>query len=210
MQPRSDEEGKVGGGRRPPGALSGLSLARKTIEGVRRREQEALAELFEQCFDAVYNLAFRLTGDHAGAEDVAQNVFLKVYKAAPRIDPGRPIGPWLTAVTCNTCRERWRSRDFRLFRRARSVNGVSGQAGAVVNGQRNPEQAAEKAEHDRRIQKAIANLPESLRVVVVLHDYQGISHEEIAALTRTRHATVRKRHSRALARLRTELEDMIR
>jgi len=209
MRPKAGEEQTNGSTGRPRGGLSMLSLPRETLESVRRREKEALAELFEQCFEAVYNLAFRLTGDHTGAEDVSQDVFLKVYNAAPQIDPTRAIGPWLTAITYNACRERWRSRGYRLFSRSRSLNGTAGQRRPIVNGRRNPEKATEENERDRRIMKAVTGLPESMRVVVILHDYQGIPHEEIATLTGTRHATVRKRYSRALARLKDELKDVV-
>jgi RNA polymerase sigma factor (sigma-70 family) len=61
---------------------------------------------------------------------------------------------------------------------------------------------------EERLSMALLRLPPPLRAVVVLHDYQGLSHEEIARLTNVRHAAVRKRYSRALARLKDELKDL--
>jgi len=192
-------------GSQDPGTKAPLS--RETLEAVRRREPGALAEMFEHSFDQVYSLAYRLTGEHASAEDVAQDVFLKVHHAAPQIDPSRAIGPWLKAITYNACRERWRSRGYRMFSRARSLNGTAGKNGVLINGRRSPERAAETAERDERIMSALMKLPEPMRAVVVLHDYQGISHEEIAKMTKSGYAAVRKRYSRALARLKDELKD---
>lgn len=207
-----------GGGDKKDGDAAGASqghtdrrmqLSRETLEAVRRRESDALAETFERCFGKVYSLAYRLTGEHAAAEDVAQEVFLKLYNAAHQIDPSRDIGPWLTAITCNACRERWRSRGHRLFSRSNSLNGNVAQKDRLVNGRRNPEQSAEATERETLVMKALMKLPKDMRTVVVLHDYQGHSHEEIAELTKTGYAAVRKRYSRALARLKDELKDVL-
>ncbi len=108
-------------------AEAGARLSRETLEAVCRREPDALAVLFEHCFDAVYSLAYRLTGERTVAEDVSQEVFLKVHKAAAQLDPSRDPGPWLTAITYNACREHWRSRGHRLFSRARSLDGETNQ-----------------------------------------------------------------------------------
>ena len=64
-------------------------------------------------------------------------------------------------------------------------------------------------ERNKLVTKALMKLPEPMRVVVVLHDYQGMSHEEIARVTKTGYAAVRKRYSRALAQLREELKDAL-
>ena len=200
--------GDAGSGSKDP--VTRMPLSQEALEAARRREPDALAELFESCFSRVYSLAYRLTGEHGTAEDVAQDVFLKVHNAAHQIDPSRDIEPWLTAITYNACREHWRSRGHRLFSRSVSLNGTGGQKATPVNGRKDPELATESAEQEKLVMKALMKLPEPMRVVVVLHDYQGISHDEIARLTKTRHSAVRKRYSRALARLRNELKDFLR
>ncbi len=65
----------------------------------------------------------------------------------------------------------------------------------------NPEQALVVAEEERRLQAAIRRLPPDLRMSVLLHDFEGLSHDQIARVTRISHATARKRHSRALRAL---------
>jgi RNA polymerase sigma factor (sigma-70 family) len=184
-------------------------LPRETLEAVCRREPDALAVLFEHCFDDIYRLAYRLTGERTAAEDVSQEVFLKVHKAADQLDPSRDPGPWLAAITYNACREHWRSRGHRLFSRARSLNGEANHGRVLTNGRQDPEGATEAGEREELVTRALAKLPERMRAVVVLHDYQGMSHEEIARVTRTRHAAVRKSYSRALARLRDELKEVL-
>lgn len=187
----------------------GPRLPRETLEAVRRHEPDALAAMFEHCFDDVYSLAYRLTGEKTAAEDVSQEVFLKVHKAAAQLDPSRDPGPWLAAITYNACREHWRSRGHRLFSRARSVDGEAKERNVLVNGRRDPERTAEACEREELVTRALMKLPERMRAVVVLHDYHGMNHEEIARVTKTGHAAVRKSYSRALARMRDELKEVL-
>ena len=92
------------------------------LEAVRRRDPEALGEFFEFYFDRLYNVAYRMVGDHTQAEDILQDVFLKVHRAANQLDPARDPGPWLTTLTRNACRERWRSAGRRVDQHARSLD----------------------------------------------------------------------------------------
>lgn len=199
-------QGMSGGSK---GAEAGARLSQETLEAVCRREPDALAVMFEHCFDAVYSLAYRLTGERTAAEDVSQEVFLKVHKAAAQLDPSRDPGPWLATITYNACREHWRSRGHRLFSRASSLDGEAKQGRVLTNGRQDPERATESGEREELVTRALMKLPERMRAVVVLHDYQGMSHEEIARVTRTGHAAVRKSYSRALARLRDELKEVL-
>ncbi|HEY3216926.1 MAG TPA: RNA polymerase sigma factor [Candidatus Eisenbacteria bacterium] len=176
-------------------------LSRADREAVRKRDPEALGALFECYFDRVYALIFRLLGERTLAEDVTQEVFLKVYRAAHRMDPERDPGPWLMAIAHNACRDVWRSNAHRVRRRAVSIDEHPHLGGGLSAGTNDPERDALAGERERLIQEAILRLPEPLRVAIVLHDYQGLGHEEIAAITGVRHAAARKRYSRALAAL---------
>jgi len=69
--------------------------------------------------------------------------------------------------------------------------------------------AAEAGERGKLVMQALMKLPGRMRVIVVLHDYQGMTHDEIARVTKTGHAAVRKNYSRALARLRDELKETL-
>lgn len=179
------------------------------LEAVRQREPEALGEFFEFYFNRIYNVAYRLVGEHAQAEDVTQEVFLKIHRAAHQLDPERDPGPWLATLTRNACREQWRRKSHRTERQARSLDNGSGIKETLPTGGEGPEDETVRAERDRKVAGALLKLPETLREVVVLHDYQGLSHEEIAEVVGARSATVRKRYSRALAGLRIHLKGVI-
>ena len=176
-------------------------LTRVALEGVQARDSHALATFFEFYFDRVYGLAYRLLGDRTSAEDVTQEVFQKVYKAASQLDPTRDPGPWLTTITHNACRDFWRSKAFRLGRRSQSLEDTEGLAEVLPAPGESPEEALLREERARQVQAAILKLPEDLRSVVILHDYQGLGHEDIAAMIGTTHAATRKRYSRAMSRL---------
>jgi RNA polymerase sigma-70 factor (ECF subfamily) len=174
----------------------------RTLEAVRRRDREALGEFFEIYFDRLYNVAYRIVGEHALAEDVLQEVFLKVYRAADQLDPDRDPGPWLVTLTRNACREQWRRRRRRVDRRARSLDSGPGLRETLPAGDAGPEDATLRSERDRTVARALMKLPISLREIVVLHDYHGLTHDEIGRVVGARSATIRKRYSRALAGLR--------
>jgi RNA polymerase sigma-70 factor (ECF subfamily) len=183
-------------------------LSPETLEGVRRRDPEALSELFEACFDRIYSLAYRLLGERLAAEDVSQEVFLRVYRAADRIDPARDPGPWLATITHNVCRDHWRSRPHRLSHRTRSLDAAEDLGDSLADPSESPEAMRIRSEKEQVLLDALMRLPESLRAVVILHDYHGMDLEEVARAVGSKHAAIRKRHSRALAALRKELDGL--
>jgi RNA polymerase sigma-70 factor (ECF subfamily) len=183
--------------------------SRGELERVRVRDREALGALFDRYFGLVYGLAYRLMGERATAEDVAQEVFLKVHRAAHQLDPARDPAPWLSAITTNVCRDVWRSGAHRMARSSHPVEEDPESGPALTRGTNDPEEDALAAERERLVQDAIGRLPEVLRVPVVLHDYQGLPHQEIAAILGIHHAAARKRYSRALVTLAAMLKETL-
>jgi RNA polymerase sigma-70 factor (ECF subfamily) len=179
------------------------------LEAVRRRDPEALGEFFELYFDRLYGVAYRLVGDHARAEDVLQEVFFKVHRAADQLDPERDPGPWLATLTRNACRETWRRAGRRVDHQAHSLDHGSGLRETLSAGGADPEDATIRSERDQTVVGALMKLPVALREIVVLRDYHGLAHEEIAGVVGARAATVRKRYSRALKELRQHLKGVI-
>jgi len=176
------------------------------LERVRRRDPAALTAFFEAYFDRVFGLVYRLLGDRAMTEDVTQEVFYKAYRAADRLDPERDPMPWLVTIAHNACRDLWRSSAYRMGRRSASIDGQPG-IELALPARGNPEHDALAAERERLVQAAILELPEALRTPLLLHDYQGMSHEEIATALGIQHAAARKRYSRALAALGARLRE---
>ncbi len=179
------------------------------LHAVRQRDPEALGEFFELYFDRLYGVAFRLVGDHVQAEDVMQEVFFKVHRAADQLDPQRDPGPWLATLTRNACRERWRRAGRRADHQARSLDDESSLHDTLEAAGADPEDETLRVERGRAVVGALMKLPGVLREIVVLRDYHGMSHEEVAGVVGARVATVRKRYSRALKELRQHLKGLI-
>jgi RNA polymerase sigma-70 factor (ECF subfamily) len=174
------------------------------LRGVQRRDRESLGRFFDLVFPFVYSFAYRMTGERASAEDVTQEVFLKVHRAADRIDTGRSPYPWLAAITTNTCRDEVR----RVVRRAERPldEGVSTHADTGPT----PDEHLARKERAHLLQQALLSLDETQRSVILLRDYSGCSHEEIAKIVGATPAAVRKRYSRALDALRVHVKRLVR
>ncbi|MCE9627713.1 MAG: sigma-70 family RNA polymerase sigma factor [Candidatus Eisenbacteria bacterium] len=173
---------------------------RALLERVRLRDPEALGAFYDRYLDLVFGLAWRLLGDRTRAEDAASEVFLKVHRAADRLDPERDPAPWLTTITTNVCRDVWRSGAYRMSRRAADIDDPV-QAASLSTGRNDPEDDSLARERERLVQQALAELPEPLRTAIVLHDYQGLDHRQVAEVMHIAHDAARKRYSRALALL---------
>lgn len=184
----------------PEPAPAGAGLDRALLERVRAREPEALGVFYDHYLDLVFGLASRLLGDRTLAEDAASEVFLKVHRAADRLDTARDPAPWLVTITTNVCRDLWRSAAYRVSRRAADVSDPL-TAATLSTGRNDPEQDSLRSEREQLVQAALLELPAPLRESILLHDYQGLDHREVADTLHIAHDAARKRYSRALAAL---------
>ena len=167
---------------------------------------EALGSFFDHHFDRIFAVVHRFTGSMDAAQDITQDIFLKVRRHISRLDIEHDPAPWLYTVAVNTCRDYRRSAWWRMSRQSVPLDHDS-DAPEFSSEAPNPEQALVVAEEERRVQAAIRQLPPDLRMSVVLHDFEGLPHEQIARVTGTSHAAARKRHSRALRTLAGLLEE---
>ena len=191
-------------GPRPVPSFEGLDRA--TLARVRARDADALAAFFECYFDRVYGLVQRMLGDRAQAEDATADVFLKVARSADRLDPDRDPMPWLATIAANACRDLWRSGTERMRKSSVPLDDPALQ---LTSGRNDPEQDAIRRERENAVRDAVDALPDDLKQSVLLYDYAGLSHEDIARALGVTHDAARKRHSRALAALGKALGDRL-
>ncbi len=198
-------------GVRPAGAIPGRpwrrdggeawpDLDRDVLMRARAGEPAALGAFFDACFDRLYALAHRFTGRRESAEDILQEVFLKLRRGLGRVDLDRDLAPWLYTVTLNACRDHRRSAWWRFSRRSVDLDEAL-EGAAPTCGAGEPEQTLMRREERRRVQRAVAMLPEPFRVSILLHDFEGLPHENIARLAGISHEAARQRHVRALRAL---------
>lgn len=181
-------------------------LTHEVLEKVRQRDPDALGILFDQYFGAIYGVALMMMRDRAAAEDITQEVFLRVYKGAHQLDVNRNPKPWLMTITANLCREKWRSREGRQDKQTASLDTKPEMVSQLTNGAVGPDGKLEAKDRARLVREAMEELPENMRLVVSLH-FQELNYQEIAEILDVSEEVVRKRYSRALKKMRENFPD---
>jgi RNA polymerase sigma-70 factor, ECF subfamily len=182
---------------RPEGQPSQPSDA-ELMEWLRAGDREAFAELVDRHKDAVVGYLARLTGSRDRAEDLAQETFLRLYRSASGYVERGYLRAFLFRIATNLLRsEERRERRLRLlapFLALDREEAPSAPSGLL------------RAEVQREVAQAIALLPMSYRVPLVLHELEGWSYADIAAELSCREGTVKSRIFRGRERLRRSLE----
>lgn len=170
---------------------------REVIARVRAGDGAAERALYEAHVDRVYRLAYRMAGDDELARDFTQETFIRAFERLDSFRGEAALSTWLhaiaTSVVLNGLRKVKRARD-----RETDLGAADGVAGAG--------RAAEPDLKDR-LHRAIDDLPERYRLVFVMHDVEGYTHEEIGAALGVETGTSKAQLSRARAKLRTALSD---
>ncbi len=169
------------------------------IVRLQETDLEALGLLFERHRARVYRTALAIVHDPAAAEDILQDCFLKVYMNAKRIDPGRPLAPWLYRVTVNLSYT-WLSR--RKGQRASFDDAIEQIVGPARHA---PDRVTEQLETRQKVRSAISALNLDQRVVVVLYYLNGLGLQDIAAILDLPVGTVKSRLYYARENLRGKL-----
>lgn len=177
------------------------------VRRLRARDEQAFRELVSEHRDRVYNLTFRMLGNRAEAEDVAQEVFITVFKTIDSFREEAKFSTWLYRVAVNHCKNRIK---YLARRHDRAQDELDESAGAVVSSGPagplpRPDRAVEGAQMEKVLQEAIAALDEDHRVVVVLREVEDLSIEEICEITGLPDGTVKSRLHRARLALRKKI-----
>jgi len=147
----------------------------------------------------VYRLAYRLTGNAHDAEDLTQDVFIRVFRSLHRFQPGTFEG-WLHRITTNLFLDGARRRQKIRF------DGLAeGSDDRLASSWPNPSQQLEDADLDHDVAAALNALAPSFRAAVVLCDIEGLTYEEISEVLDLKIGTVRSRIHRGRAQLREAL-----
>jgi RNA polymerase sigma-70 factor (ECF subfamily) len=179
----------------------------ETIEALIQRclngDQAAWEAIVRQHWRKVFNVAYKFVGKHDEAEDLAQDIFLKIFKSLDTFDRRANFQTWLTSVSRNLCIDHYRS-----VRKERETIDRDVSASDLMPASPDPGPMAALEHRDRvtLLRQALAGLPETLRTAVILRDLQELSYQEIADRLRLPEGTVKSRINRG----RTELARQIR
>jgi len=171
------------------------------IGRVRGGETRMFAELVRRHEDLVYGMVVRFVGRSEDAEDIAQEVFLRAFRGLDGFKGESKFSTWLYRVTWNLCTD-WLRRNRRPDRRADSVD----EADALPDKRVDLEGGVLEEEQRVAVREALDRLDEKYRSVIVLHYYQKLSYDQIAAVLDMPAKTVETRLYRARKALRESLE----
>jgi RNA polymerase sigma-70 factor (ECF subfamily) len=170
------------------------------VDRLRAGEPQAFEELVRGYQHRVFGVAVRMLGNRAEAEDVAQEVFLRVHRSIGDFRGEAKLSTWLYSIASRLCLNRLAGSERHRVREGEEtlMRLPSADAGAA--------DALERGERDAALQQAIASLTEERRIVVVLRDVEGLSYDEIAEALDLEPGTVRSRLHRGRQDLRDKLE----
>jgi len=159
----------------------------------------ALEELVRRHQESVMAVAYRFLGRWDLAEDVAQDVFVRIHRAAADYRPEAKFTTWLYRIIVNRCLDLKRRESRRPVSMADMPADPPGDA---------PPDPIDARETAGRVRQAVGDLPDRQRTAVVLHRYDGLSHREIAEITGWSESAVESLLVRGYAGLRDALADM--
>jgi RNA polymerase sigma-70 factor (ECF subfamily) len=174
-------------------------LVRLTLDG----ELAAFEQIIARFETRVMTMAARLLGTREDAQDVAQEVFLRAFKYLHRLDPEKPIEPWLMRITVNVCRDSARRRQ----RRRHTFVEVEGPE--TIDESPGPYDGLARQQERVILVRALQCLPEKERLAIVLRDVEGRSTAEVAAILQSSETTVRSQVSRGRLRLKAAIHRLI-
>jgi RNA polymerase sigma-70 factor (ECF subfamily) len=176
-----------------------LELVRRMREG----DADALRAVVERYQERVFALVHGIVRDAHEVEDVAQEVFLKVYTRIAAFDERSQFYTWLYRVAVNAAKDH-------VKKRVRRPAVPLDEADALPGGAENPSAGAARSETRRLVREAIDALPLKYREVLALRELEGLSYEEIAAVLDISIGTVESRLHRARSRLKRRLMGHVR
>lgn len=174
-------------------------------------DETALAPLVEKYKRMVYRLAMQITKNHTDADDVMQETFIKVYRSIRTFRKDAAFETWLYRIAVNEAlnfvKRRERRRESALEAAAEGEYEVATRHRAQIAS--DPHVHAEKAELRHHVTKAVNSLSLKHRTVVILHEFEGLTHAEIASILNCSEGTVRSRLHYARKKLRTLLKPYV-
>jgi RNA polymerase sigma-70 factor (ECF subfamily) len=172
------------------------------IEQCLAGDQVAWEQIVRQNWRKVFNVAYKFVGKHDEAEDLTQDIFLKIFKALKTFDRRANFQTWIISISRNLCIDHYRSVRKERQTIARDVDTSDLQPATTERG---PYAVAEHQDLKAQLRQALETLPLTLRTAVVLRDLQELSYQEIADRLGLPEGTVKSRINRGRIELAHQL-----
>lgn len=144
--------------------------------GSRKIDQQVFDRLVKFHSDKVYSIALYTVQDEMAAEDITQDVFIKIYKGLSRFRGAAKISTWIYRITKNTC--------YNYLKREKKYANISGldSSGNLQDDSPRPEEEFIQADQHNRLREAVGQLPPNLRMAITLYYFHEHSYEEVAKI----------------------------
>jgi RNA polymerase sigma-70 factor (ECF subfamily) len=197
--------------------FTGMTVGeRMLIRRLQQRDERAFEEVVRLYQHKVYNLVYRMIGNQEEAEDIAQEVFVTVFKAIDSFRGEAKFSTWLYRIAANHCKNRMKYLGRRSYKSTGELDEAAeremqdAQPSSIRPHVDGPDAVLEGLELERSVQKGIAELDEDHRVLVLLRDVEDLSYEEISGITGLELGTVKSRLHRARLQLKEFMAKLLR
>ncbi len=187
----------------------------RLVERLVARDERAFATLVRAYERRVFALVLRMIGNRAEAEDLAQEVFVQVFKAIGSFRGESKLSTWIYRIAINLCKNRSKYLRVRHSGQEEQLDALQDRVpmgdakGANVASVERPDEMMAGKQVERIVQNAILELEPSFRECLVLRDVEDLSYEEIGAITGLPEGTVKSRIHRARAQLKELVESAL-
>lgn len=176
----------------------------KLIQDAKKGSKEAFEEIVKEYQNKIYTLCYRYTGNYEDARDLAQEVFIKVYRNIGKFEGRSSFSTWIYQVAGNTCKDYLRknksksefSLDEEVFNKEEDAFTPQ-----VLKDENTPETQYEEKEKIYLLKDAVNRLNPEYKMVIIMREFQDLSYEEIARQTNTSVGTVKSRLNRGRSML---------
>jgi len=177
-------------------------IQKGVIECCKAGDEKAFGEIVLTYQKKVFNIVYRMLGNMEEAKDLAQEVFLSVFESIKDLREEVKFEAWLTQITLNHCRNRWKYLKRRQYFNSDSLDKpIETEDGdiprPIYDPSTNPETLYEKKMVQQLIQRGLLKLKEDQRELIILRDLQGFSYEEIGKLFCLPEGTIKSKLHRA-------------
>lgn len=165
---------------------------RACLLGVARGQRRGLEVLLERYETRIANAVYQIVGDWDAALDVTQEAFLRILRRAQTFRPDGNARAWIFAIALNLAKDHLRRRRRIVF-----LDRITDESGLRPGGSDDHRDRLERQETQRRVQEVLASLPDSVRTLIVLRDFEELSYEDLCALYECELGTIKSRLHRA-------------
>lgn len=171
-------------------------LVEKCLEG----DRSAFAAIVDRYKRQIYSITYSMTRNHADADDLSQDTFIKAYENLRKFKLGTNFRSWLCRIATNSCI------DYLRRKKRSSEDGLDDQAELLPDQNPGPQENLESSELMENITAAVDSLPKDQRTVVIMREMQGFGLKEIAKIMKCSESTVRWRLHYARKKLQKKLQ----